>query len=247
MRGLLNFFLTFCISLAVLFPSDSSALGTNKPSDIKFGITMDSNPQPVGLTAPAQCNFSVYNDPTAGVTEADVTIFSGGTAGGSRFAYGGGINTGTPAITAADILAFCPFVAGSVTIVSQNGADGSYASDTYIGITYTAQPTGDTNFYTYSTGMQVVGGLTEVFNTRALLVVNTAPTANAGPDANAASAASVTLNGSGSSANDAGQTLTYWSAPIEWSSLNVSAWSASGLSASCFRARADGSAARYAV
>ena len=41
--------------------------------------------------------------------------------------------------------------------------------------------------------------------------------------------------------------LTCWSAPIEWSSLNVSAWSASGLSASCFRARADGSAARYAV
>jgi hypothetical protein len=38
-----------------------------------------------------------------------------------------------------------------------------------------------------------------------------------------------------------------WSAPIGWSSLNVNAWSASGLSASCFLARADGSAARYAV
>lgn len=38
-----------------------------------------------------------------------------------------------------------------------------------------------------------------------------------------------------------------WSAPIGWSSLNVNAWSASGLSASCFLARAGGSAARYAV
>jgi hypothetical protein len=38
-----------------------------------------------------------------------------------------------------------------------------------------------------------------------------------------------------------------WSTPIGWSSLNVSASSASGLSPSCFLARADGSARRYAV
>ncbi len=38
-----------------------------------------------------------------------------------------------------------------------------------------------------------------------------------------------------------------WSAPMGWSSLNVNAWSASGLSGSCFLARAGGSAARYAV
>jgi hypothetical protein len=43
------------------------------------------------------------------------------------------------------------------------------------------------------------------------------------------------------------QVALAWSAPIGWSSLNVNAWSASGLSASCFLARADGSAARYAV
>ncbi|WP_458790444.1 PKD domain-containing protein [Yoonia sp. MH D7] len=39
--------------------------------------------------------------------------------------------------------------------------------------------------------------------------LNTAPTANAGTDANAASAATVTLGGAASNANDAGQTLTY--------------------------------------
>ncbi|MBM1222991.1 hypothetical protein JQU17_22665, partial [Ponticoccus sp. SC2-23] len=32
-----------------------------------------------------------------------------------------------------------------------------------------------------------------------------------------------------------GQGMLYWSAPIEWSGLNVSAWSASGLSGRCFR------------
>jgi hypothetical protein len=31
-----------------------------------------------------------------------------------------------------------------------------------------------------------------------------------------------------------------WSAPIEWSSLNVSAWSVSGLSGRCFRVLVDG-------
>jgi hypothetical protein len=38
-----------------------------------------------------------------------------------------------------------------------------------------------------------------------------------------------------------------WIAPIGWSSLSVNACSVSGLSASCFLARADGSAAHYAV
>ena len=32
----------------------------------------------------------------------------------------------------------------------------------------------------------------------------------------------------------------YWSAPIEWSVKNVSAWSASGLSGQCFPALVDG-------
>jgi len=40
---------------------------------------------------------------------------------------------------------------------------------------------------------------------------------------------------------------TLWSAPIGWSSLNVSAWWASGLSASCFQALVGGSPTRCAA
>ena len=39
----------------------------------------------------------------------------------------------------------------------------------------------------------------------------------------------------------------YWSAPIEWSSLNVSAWSAFGLSGRCFWALVDGNPERCVV
>lgn len=38
-----------------------------------------------------------------------------------------------------------------------------------------------------------------------------------------------------------------WSAPIEWSNVNVSAWSASGLSGRCFWALEDGILERCAV
>jgi hypothetical protein len=38
-----------------------------------------------------------------------------------------------------------------------------------------------------------------------------------------------------------------WSAPIEWSSLNVGAWSAFGLSGRCFWALVDGNPERSAV
>ena len=38
-----------------------------------------------------------------------------------------------------------------------------------------------------------------------------------------------------------------WSAPVEWSSLNVSAWSAFGLSGRCFWALVDGNPERFVV
>ena len=38
-----------------------------------------------------------------------------------------------------------------------------------------------------------------------------------------------------------------WSAPVEWSSLNVSAWSAFGLSGRCFWALVDGNLERCVV
>ena len=38
-----------------------------------------------------------------------------------------------------------------------------------------------------------------------------------------------------------------WSAPVEWSSLNVSAWSAFGLSGRCFWALVDGNPERCVV
>ena len=43
------------------------------------------------------------------------------------------------------------------------------------------------------------------------------------------------------------QQTYYWSAPIEWSSLNVSAWSASGLLGRCSWALVDGIPERCAV
>jgi len=41
--------------------------------------------------------------------------------------------------------------------------------------------------------------------------------------------------------------LNRWTAPIEWSGVNVSAWSASGLSARCFRVLAGDTQGSYAV
>ena len=41
--------------------------------------------------------------------------------------------------------------------------------------------------------------------------------------------------------------LGVWTAPSEWSGVNVSAWSASGLSARCFRVLAGDTQGSYAV
>lgn len=43
------------------------------------------------------------------------------------------------------------------------------------------------------------------------------------------------------------ESSSLWSAPVEWSSLNVSAWSAFGLSGRCFWALVDGNPERCVV
>jgi len=112
----------------------------------------------------------------------------------------GTITTFTTSITTA-VIADCLGVAESnVQSLIQNGPDGTYETDDYIGFVFTL--------------LTPAGGLTAgeheyKIGKGSLLPTNTAPTANAGPDQTVAAAASVTLDGSGSSDPDAGQTLTY--------------------------------------
>jgi hypothetical protein len=103
----------------------------------------------------------------------------------------------------ANIELACGFASGSVTNVQSNyvagqtrsGYNSFYASFSYNGSTYTMSVT--------ATGQAAIA---TTVNSSA----NSAPTANAGPDqTSVASAATVTLDGSGSSDPDAGDTLTY--------------------------------------
>ncbi len=120
--------------------------------------------RPVGITT--GCNFNPFNSPTGEfgglAPEADVRFFVASvgaatlvTAGGSAWQNGNVVTSGRIAITPAHIQEECAFEPGSVTIVSQNGADnGTYAADDFMGITFIATPTGDTQAYTYTIGMQ---------------------------------------------------------------------------------------------
>ena len=120
--------------------------------------------RPVGITT--GCNFNPFNSPNGEgggqPPEADVRFFVASvvsptyvTAGGSAWQNGNVVTSGRIAITPAHIQEECAFEPGSVTIVSQNGADnGTYAADDFMGITFIATPAGDTQAYTYTIGMQ---------------------------------------------------------------------------------------------
>lgn len=103
----------------------------------------------------------------------------------------------------ANIELTCGFASGSVTNLQSNyvagqtrsGYNSFYASFSYNGSTYTMSVT--------ATGQAAIA-------TTVNPPANSAPTANAGPDQTAvASAATVTLDGSGSTDPDTGDTLTY--------------------------------------
>lgn len=139
----------------------------------------------------------------SGFGVAEVIVFDKSSlarpAGGKVWAFGT-MTTLSPLTR--DVIADCLGVSLSdVPVLSQNGPDGTYGTDDYIGFKFTL--------------LTAAGGLTageheyKVGTGSLAPPSNTVPTADAGPNASVASAATVGLDGSGSDANDAGQSLTY--------------------------------------
>jgi hypothetical protein len=87
----------------------------------------------------------------------------------------------------------------NITDLQQNGADSTFTDDNYIGFKFTL---------TEAAGGLASGPHEFKIGSGEFPVSNTQPTANAGPDDGVASASTVTLDGSGSDANDEGQSLT---------------------------------------
>jgi hypothetical protein len=88
----------------------------------------------------------------------------------------------------------------NITNFEQNGADETYATDNYMGFKFTLA---------VAAGNLSAGPHEYRIGSGEMPFSNTPATADAGPDDGVASAANVTLDGSGSNANDAGQSLTY--------------------------------------
>ncbi|MFV8817231.1 PKD domain-containing protein [Haliea sp. E17] len=199
MRFLCIFFLVMALNLAG--SGEIYAFGNPSTSGVTYQL--------LGKSLSPACAFEPRNDPSA--TEAEIVFHRPGapdnmSAGGTYY-LGGSIQTSTGGpIMAGALASDCDF--SSVTIISQNGADSTYAADNYIGIVFEAITNGDTATYRYEVALAGATSTTFII-TRALVPGNTPPTANAGPDQSVASGAAVSLDGSGSSANDAGQSLTY--------------------------------------
>ncbi|WP_207766600.1 hypothetical protein, partial [Yoonia maritima] len=158
----------------------------------------------MGVTA-GSCNFNPYYD--VGFQEAQVNFSGNGGSSGSNYWFGGSIDSWPNDITAASVESNCG-ITGIQNFVS-DGANGTFASDDFMGVRFRGTHGG--TVYDYEIGIKGVSS-TVLVNARVAAPVNTAPTADAGTAQNVASGASVTLDGSGSDAQDAGQTLTYaWS------------------------------------
>ena len=131
-------------------------------------------------------------------TENPSAAFTGGSF------WGPGLLSGYDLITS-EILISCGFE--SPVIIEQIGAVGSRTSQERMGIQFEANEPNDQTRYKY-TFMLVGASNTTLTNSRQ--PANSAPTSDAGPDqSNVASAGSVTLDGTGSSDPDAGDTLSY--------------------------------------
>lgn len=125
-----------------------------------------------------------------------------GSVAGGAYYYVGEVRT-FPVVTAAQIENCLGAPAGTVSVLAQNGADASFGADKYMGFSFTLGVAAG----------GLVAGPHEFAVSSDYIAPNNAPTANAGGAQSVASGTSpVTLDGTGSSANDAGQTLTYsWS------------------------------------
>ncbi|HEY9039000.1 MAG TPA: Ig-like domain-containing protein [Roseovarius sp.] len=180
--------------LPAIAPTSAEALG---------GGFFDTTFSPAGLT----CNFNAYHDFVAQETQLNLIVpglqsqSSGGNywAGGAIMPWPGGD------ILAGSLESACGLT--NVTNLVSDGANGTYGTDDFVGVRF--RGTANSNGLTYDYEIGASGVSTTVFvNTRAQ-VLNTAPSANAGADQTVGPAATVTLTGAASDANDVGQTLTY--------------------------------------
>jgi hypothetical protein len=188
------------ISVAALMPSSARAFypapGWSTKQDIR---------PPLG-----SCNVYHYEHGDQRVawirlqdTSAGLDAFAGG-----GFAQGDSIVTGLREITPEDIADCIDTDPSNIKTFMADGPDGSYAEDNYIGFKFTVEVDTTTGFLADTPYEYFVGS-------GAFPVSNTPATAHAGPDQNVASSASVTLDGSGSKANDVGQSLAYtWTQTI---------------------------------
>ncbi len=150
------------------------------------------------------CNVTIYIQYSDRLAFVDISPTPLSTAGGTYF-YLNDITTGFPAITAAVIASCLGTTATNITGLQQNGADGTYETDDYIGFSFNLQNAAGSNpagFYEFALNQSG-------YIATKPAAANAAPVAHAGPDqANVQSGAMVTLNGSGSSDDD-GDALTY--------------------------------------
>ncbi|WP_162617697.1 PKD domain-containing protein [Yoonia maritima] len=187
--------LTLMLFLSIL-PKSALALGG--------GVFVDEVIKPVGVTA-GSCNFNPYYD--VGFQEAQVNFSGNGGSSGSNYWFGGNISAWPGDITSASIESTCGI--SNIQNFVSDGANGTFASDDFMGVRFRGTHGG--TVYDYEIGIKGASS-TALVNTRVAAPANTAPTADAGTAQNVASGAAVTLDGSGSDAQDAGQTLTYaWS------------------------------------
>ncbi|WP_424832783.1 Ig-like domain-containing protein [Ruegeria sp.] len=153
--------LVLLVSVALLGNSkEASALGDT------FIVTPIPTPAPGG-------QIFVFNNPI--VPEAFVSLGGSGEVPGGAFYFVGGIDTSQPAITPGGLAALGWL---DVTIISQDGADSTYATDNYIGVVFNARETAGGPLYQYEIALSGVTN-TQLINTR-VMIDTTRPTATIG-------------------------------------------------------------------
>lgn len=186
------------LAATIAAPNTGSALGVSTDYD---QVVYMSGHGPTGT-----CRLNPYIT-VGGEAGVDMIGYGGigyGSAGGSYWNIGGVISTASD-ITSAQVAGHCSL--SDVTSFTSDGANGTFASDDFMGVSFRATDNRDSKTYDYVFGLSGATN-TVLVNTRTE-VANTPATANAGPDQTVASGVSVTLTGAGSSANDLGQALTY--------------------------------------
>ena len=182
-------------------PAPSMAFSTDPLNNYSFYATR------IGVDDECEVTGSIFTD-DLGNREASVSLYNysngiGAAAGGSVFHHAGAI------INVAEItieqLEAC--FDEQISNLEQNGANGTFETDNYIGFKFTLDaPVGELEAGPHE--FKIGSGAFPVPGS------NTQATADAGPDQSVASEAPVTLDGTGSSDPDIGQTLAYaWTAP----------------------------------